>query len=391
MISHKLLMMAYGNPHLMLIAKLLAIKGLLSAGFILKVHLQVIVMVFILCLMTGVLTYMLFYMYFKNVREKKHSKWLEITDQLIQDAIFFDEDNEVEIQDAKAPLADRAKKMIRDKHFRRFLVDEIISAKRSISGTSAEGLKHLYTQLRLDQYSLRSLGSFRWHVKAKAIQELTIMEMDGYVAELDAFTNNHNELVRMEAQTATIQFNGFDGLRFLDTITFPISDWQQIKLLQQLSSASPSDINMAPWLESSNKTVVVFALKLARNYNRFELYDNIIKCLDHSNPEVRLEALHCLCEIYTEDTSDEIISRFLRESQKIQLIMIKVMQSIASEKDILFLLSLLDDDNDEIKFHAASALANMGKTGMTSLEHHELAATYPLNGMLMELKGGVAA
>ena len=71
--------------------------------------------------------------------------------------------------------------------------------------------------------------------------------------------------------------------------------------------------------------------------------------------------------------------------------MIKAMQSIASEKDILFLLSLLDDDNDEIRYHAARALANMGKKGLNCLEDHELANTYPLNEMVMQIKGELAA
>ena len=97
-------------------------------------------------------------------------------------------------------------------------------------------------------------------------------------------------------------------------------------------------------------------------------HDNILPCLDHADPQVRLEAINFFCEIYTDDTSDELISRFLTDSFKHQLAMIKAFQSIGTEKDIEFLLSLLHENNYEMKFSAARALAKIGKNGLTSLE-----------------------
>jgi hypothetical protein len=217
------------------------------------------------------------------------------------------------------------------------------------------------------------------------------MEVNEFLTILYPYTNNHNELVRMEAQTAIVQFYGFEGLKFLDIITYPISEWQQIKLLQQLSHVPPVDISIDNWLKSTNNSVVVFALKLARNYHRFELHDLIISCLDHIDPEVRLQAMHYLCEIYTDETSDHLISRFLKESFKQRLAMIKGMQNLGTEKDTLFLLSLLDDDSNEMKLYAARALAHMGKNGLLSLEAYVKTASYPLNEILMQIKGELAA
>jgi hypothetical protein len=381
--------MTDGNLPTLLNIRLLASDAVLPFGYVIKVHYQVIVMFFIACLMGVTLTYMLIYLYFKSKREKKHDKWLLISDLLIRKAVFYDDD---ETEDATTiPVTDRATKLMRNRYFRELLTKEIMSAKRSISGTSADNLKHLYQQLKLDKYALKNLKSRYWHIKAKAIQELTVMEMDEFATELYSYTNNQNELVRMEAQTALVQFHGFEGLRFLDIVTYPISDWQQIKLLQQLSLVPPSDISIDAWLKSANNSVVVFALKLARNYHRFELHDTIVSCLDHEDPEVRLHAIHCLCEIYTDETSDQLISRFLNECFKNQLVMVKAFQNIGSEKDILFLSSLLDDDNDEMKLCAARALAHSGKSGLISLEDQAKTGGYPLTEMVLQIKGELTA
>lgn len=308
-------------------------------------------------------------------------------DELIHGAVFYEgEDETFLVQPNKKVTA-----LIGNEHFRMMLTDAIVSAKKNMAGIASDNLKALYKQLHLEKYALRSLKSRHWHVKAKAIQELTLMEIDEFVAQLYPFTNNKNELVRMEAQSALVQFNGFEGLRFLDIVTYPISDWQQIKLLQQLSHVPAVNIDLDAWLKSENSSVVVFALKLARNYQRFELHDEIAPCLDHEDSRVRLETIHFLSEIATDETSDQFISRFLREEFKHQLAMIHAMQKIASEKDILFLVDLLDNHNNEMKLSAARALAKMGDKGMASLQEHVASAGYPLNEMLLQIKGEMAA
>ncbi|MDO3625800.1 HEAT repeat domain-containing protein [Mucilaginibacter sp. BT774] len=329
-------------------------------------------------------------MYFKSVYDKKFDKWSLISDLLIRKAVFYDDEEESE-GDSAIPVTARAEKLMDNKHFRKLLINEIMSAKRSITGISADNLKHLYVQLGLDKYALGNLSSGRWYIRAKAIQELTIMSMHEFVDQLCLYADDKNDLVRMEAQSALIQFNGFDGLHFLDTVTYPISNWQQIKLLQQLSHLPPANIDMTQWFKSDNSSVIIFTLKLARIYQRFDLYYDIVSCLDHPDPLVRYEAIHCLNEIYTDETSDDFISRFLGEILKNQLAMIKVMETVGTEKDVLFLLDLLNHENDEIKIGAARALVQSNKDGMVSLEKYSKESNDSINEIVMHIKGEVAA
>ena len=332
---------------------------------------------------------MLSYMYFKSVYDKKFDKWSLISDLLIRKAVFYDDEESED--DGGIPVTARAEKLMDNKHFRKLLVNEIMSAKRSITGISADNLKHLYVQLGLDKYALGNLSNGRWYIRAKAIQELTIMGMHEFVDQICLYADDKNDLVRMEAQSALIQFNGFDGLHFLETVTYPISNWQQIKLLQQLSHLPPANIDMTQWFKSDNSSVIIFTLKLARIYQRFDLYYDIVSCLDHPDPSVRYEAIHCLNEIYTDETSDDFILRFLGEILKNQLAMIKVMETVGTEKDVMFLLDLLNHENDEIKISAARALVQSNKDGMVSLEKYSKESNDSINDIVMHIKGEVAA
>jgi hypothetical protein len=334
------------------------------------------------------LIFMLFFLYNKRRNEKQYEKWRLIAGLLIRKAVFYDDEVNTE---TSIPLTARAEKLMHNKHFRQLMTGELILTKKSVAGIAADNLKYLYQQLHLDKYALENLKSNYWYVKAKAIQELTLMGPKDVLPKLYRYTNNKNELVRMEAQSAAVQFYGFEGLRFLNVITYPISEWQQIKLLQQLVQAPPMDVSIDRWLKSGNSSVVVFALKLARSYHWFQWHDTILSCLEHSDPEVRLQAVYCLCEIYTDKTAAILISRCRHEGPEIQLAIVKTLQSIGSEEDIPFLVDLLYDDNNEIRICAARAIIHLSKNGLAVLEMSASAIGYPLNEMLAQIKGELIA
>ncbi|MDB5122499.1 MAG: hypothetical protein JWP94_628 [Mucilaginibacter sp.] len=336
--------------------------------------------ILIICL----LIFMLFFLYNKSIHEKQHAKWRLIAGRLIRKAVFHDNEDS---PDAAIPLTARAESLMHNRHFRQLMTEELMSTKKSLAGMASENLKHLYQQLQFDKYALANLKSPQWYVKAKAIQELTTMELKDVLPKLYRYTNDKNELVRMEAQSATVQFYGFEGLRFLNVITYPISEWQQIKLLQQLSQAAPMDVSIDAWLKSENSSVVVFALKLARSYQWFQWHDTILSCLEHPEPTVRLQAIDCLGEIYTDKTAAILKSKFWEEELEIQLAIIKALQSVGTEEDVSFLVSLLNYDNNEMKIRAARALTHISKNGLQMLEASASTAGHPLTEIIAQIKG----
>ncbi|MGN6394825.1 MAG: HEAT repeat domain-containing protein [Mucilaginibacter sp.] len=340
-------------------------------------------------LILALIVFILITMYIRNRRSGKLKKWKLMANLLIRKAIFFEDDGD---NNKTIQLTERTHQLLNaDPHFRELLTGELLNARKNISGTSAGNLKQLYLQLGLQNFAVERLKSLKWYIKAQAIQELAVMGIKEQITHIYRFTNHAKELVRMEAQMAVVKLYGFEGLRFLDVVSYPITEWQQIRLLHELSHTPAENFSgIEKWLKSENKTVIVFALKLARDYHRFELYHAITACLPDHDPDVRLQAIITLGELYRDDTAALLIGRLLKEDIKHQLAIVKVLKNIAAEQDMPVLLDLLNTANPQLQLGVARSLAGLGPEGMKALQHHPLAHKHPLDQIINQIKSEVA-
>ena len=246
--------------------------------------------------------------------------------------------------------------LLQNQSFTDILINELINAKKNLSGSSNLNLVKLYEILELDKNSLIKLHSSKWHIKAKGIQELAMLEQKKYGKEIFRLTNNSNVLVRNEAQSALISFYGFAGLRFLNVAFYPISQWQQIQLLNKLGHEVPQNIDsIKNWLLSSNESVKIFALKLATVFNCYGLYENVISCLQSDNLKVKLNSREFLKKFPHADTAENLVSNYLFKSKIYKLAVINALINTGSEIQVPFLLKQLQDNDDDIKAAAAKS------------------------------------
>ena len=295
------------------------------------------------------------------------------------------EETEADIQ-----LPPKFYRILKNKHARQFAINELINCKKNFSGTVADTIVQLYNQLDLKKDSLKKLNSKRkWHVKARGIQELYLMDQKDVLKPIYKNTNNKNEFVRMEAQTGVIHMTGFAGLRFLDVISYPLTEWQQIKLLEQLRLTSKKEDlseNIGDWLLSKNVTVVVFALKLADEYQQFTLRDNVINCLVHPQEQVRTQAVKTLVKLADQLTPTILLGYFRKEGFVNRAMMLDALAILATEKQTDFLLTLLDDPNNIIKLKASIVLAACSAKGMDILEKRAIEEPEPFERILRHVK-----
>jgi HEAT repeat protein len=329
-------------------------------------------------------SYILVYLWIVNAQDRRYKKWKNIVDLLLRDAIF----NEANPEEAHFSIPNRTLVLLKRKRFRQLLERELLSAKKNMSGTSAVFLQKLYLQLGLDAYALKHLASKKWHVKAKAIQDLGIMGLEKYFNLIYKETNNKNELVRMEAQIAVIKLTGFEGLRFLDVVSYQINDWQQIKLLSELSLLPAGKFNeIEKWLNSANESVVIFALKLIKNFHRFELYPQAELCLKHPSMHVRHKAIAALEKIYNETTAKVLLDSYRNEVLKNKIAIIKAVQQIGTEEDIPELISFLEAEEAEEKRTIVRAIGNISSKGLLQLRLLPEANQEPLSLIIKQIEG----
>ncbi len=327
--------------------------------------------------------YILVYLHFENKKEAKYARWRLLSSSLITQSIFFEPEKDAET--FKVPQ--RINKLLSNPYFRKFLTNEILSSSENITGISGNNLKTLYLELGLDSYALKLLNSKPWHKIASGIKEIGMMELDAHKNKIEHFTNHKRGLIRLEAQNTILKFNNFLGLDFLDTVLYPITEWQQIKLLEHLAKLPPEDFTgIEKWLASKNDTVVIFALKLCRNYHRFEIHDEVANCLQHSNPQIRGQTILTLKEIPTEHTASKLIAIYTDETKKNKLLIINALKEIGSTDEIAFLTVLLDDEDIDIKAKVADTLASILPNGFKVLCSHSSAESYPLNEIISSLK-----
>lgn len=349
---------------------------------------------FFLLIILCLTLFLFFYLNFKKGRAAKAHELKKHFERLIGKAIFFEEGTGEKGEEGQwMPVPQKFHKMLGKPFHRRVIIGELIHTKKNLSGEASENLRKLYEKLGLDRDSRQKLKNGRWYMKARGILELSAMDQKDCLLTIYKLTNHKNEFVRMEAQSAIINFAGAEGLRFLDIISYPLLPWQQIKLLDQLSSLRAESFpGIEKWLVAENDSVVLFALRLVRIYHRFELHDAAAKCLTHRLPEIRQCAVETLMHIYEENTASLILENYENENKSYQLMALKALKEIGPEENIPFLTGELGKPDDDIKLAAARALAAAtGKGGITLLESWPSAQVYPWKEIIQQVKGEQAA
>lgn len=269
----------------------------------------------------------------------------------------------MEADEKPFPLTAQLKQYMKKERNREGLIDNLITIRKNITGTAASRIVTLYLQLGLKEDSLKRFRSVIWHQKTKGIYELYMMDQEAELPDIYIYTNSANENVRMEAQIAIVGFQGFEGLTFLDTLEFPLHEWQQLKLLEQLSTLDTVYMDHLPvWLQSENEYVVHFALKLADIYRQMDVHDLVLSQLSHPADKIRFQAIRTLGRIANEQTPDILVARYACETPGNKREILKQLSVIAHAAHIPFLEEALLDDSDTIKLEAITAIALLDDT-----------------------------
>jgi len=346
------------------------------------------VLFFFLSVMIFIGVAIITFSFYKRKMEMEKLFWQEKVVTIISESLLTENDENA----GWLRLTETDKQLLQDKKFRQCFTSEIIHAKKNFNGASILNLKNLYQSLGFDKDAALKIKSHQWHIKAKGIHELTVMGQEQYVKEIFRLTNDVHELVRNEAQCALVNFYGCKGLRFLNVIIYPISEWQQIQLLNYIYDAQAVDPKrLTKWLLSKNNSVVTFAIRLASYCNCIEVYTQIVHCLHGHDNQVKRCALEYLKKINHPGSAEEIINCYADSDTGIRLLMLSVLQETGSENQIPFLLNELNCPDNAIKLAAAKALSMIHPSGTSFFDSHSFANIYPWNAIFDQIQNERAA
>ncbi|TDE42747.1 hypothetical protein E0I26_12855 [Flavobacterium rhamnosiphilum] len=257
-------------------------------------------------------------------------------------------------------IINELKTCIVDPFKRKIVVSTLLKLRNEISGEIAESIDKLYIELGLLSYSLAKLRNKKWDIIAIGIRELTQFKVKGVHKVVMNNINHPKKEVRKEMQLYLIHLFSFKGLNFLNVLETSLSEWDQIQLLEVLQVANNTEIaDIRPWLKSSNDSVVIFSLKLAKVYNQFEAKEELIELLDSKSENVRVNTIAALSHLNIIEAKNILKTNFAERSHEEQIAFLKMMENVYESSDKAFLLEHMQHKNFEIKLLVMEILKNI--------------------------------
>jgi hypothetical protein len=255
-----------------------------------------------------------------------------------------------------------------DRFSRQVLIDQMIDVSINLKGEESQKLISLYKHLGLDRDSLARARDYRWHKKIKGFRELAFMNIKGANASIFKALNSSNEILRMEAQLALVRLSDDNHFEFLSHLNRPFSLWEQISLHDIIIQHDIPVPQFKKWLTSANDSVVIFALRMIREFKQTDAEEDIIKSLSHQSQDVRLLTVQVAGDLAVKSALDPLKKMYKTQDYRTCLEIVKAMGRMPDTSMLGFLKLVLDKEDDvQLQIEATKAIEKMGEEGVKAL------------------------
>ncbi|EKD32201.1 MAG: hypothetical protein ACD_77C00154G0010 [uncultured bacterium] len=259
-------------------------------------------------------------------------------------------------------------KELHNKVKRDVFTTELLSLHSNLVGESADKLVELFRLAGLKKYSIKKIHSRKWNIKAKGFRELVQMKIFEENTHIAKYLNSKNDELRIEAQLAWIELNPDNPDSFLDDPKITLTDWWQLNALISLKKIGNIP-NFGKWVESTNDSVAIFAIKMVGIFKQYESIELVIKQLNSSIVKVRFEAISTLGKMAQPAPIHDLQLLYYKESIEIKAQILKSLIMISdSENADFFRKTLLDEIDTNLRILSARGLVALGSTGLEIIE-----------------------
>jgi hypothetical protein len=265
-------------------------------------------------------------------------------------------------------VSDEFLKIASDDFRRQVLIDQMIDVSINLKGDTGDKLTKLYDQLGLNKDSIRKAYNRKWHHKVKGFRELAFMNNKEANDEIFKALNSTNEILRMEAQIALVRLSGENPFLFLSELRRPFSLWEQITLYELLVQHALPVPAFSQWLDSPNPTVIMFALRMVREYKQKDSEQEVVKVLSHPEARVKHLAIEVAGDLDMKSSLEVMKKMYKNEDYHNCLEILRSMAKMPEPSMLGFLKLVLDKEDDvQLQIEATRAIENMGEVGVAAL------------------------
>lgn len=252
---------------------------------------------------------------------------------------------------------------------RKILIDQMIDLSITLTGVEKERLKELYFKLNLDNDSYNKAFSRKWHIKAKGFRELAFMNIHSADKEIARCLSSKNDILRMEAQFAMIRLNTDNSFDFLNALEKKFTLWEQLNVYETITFHQLSLPNFEELLQSKNKSLVMFSLRMIRVFKLNNTSNAMINLLlTHPDEQIRNLAIQVLGNLKIYDALPHLKKIYKTETYDNCMAILQAMCQMPEEEMLSFLKLVLDKEDDvQLQIEAAMAINKMGEKGSETL------------------------
>jgi len=248
-------------------------------------------------------------------------------------------------------------------------IEQITEISKTLSLDFSNQLKELYLNLKLDKHTIRKAKSRKYNIKAIAYKQISLMQIHDGEKYLYKGLKSKNKVLKTEAYIALMRFNPEDPLSFLDTVDYPVTEWERVIMYDTLQSQAIPVPEFSRWYRCNNESVIVLALVMTRLFKQNESTGQAVNLLNHSTPSIRFEAFKTIGNVRKDLASILLTQAYFTEELSIRKNILFEMSHYKSSSLIPFFNKVLNFEQNEIlQFNTIMAISNIGIDGKIFLQ-----------------------
>ncbi|MBD79520.1 MAG: hypothetical protein CL840_11435 [Crocinitomicaceae bacterium] len=296
----------------------------------------------------------------QNRWEKREEHWHAVFQELLVQLLFDPEYARGGKKYKDVVIKYKANKL--DWIARKTLIEQMMELHKGVKGDSAVIVKQFYRDIGLVKFQEEMITRGPWYKKAQAFRIYSEFAVIEKVKLIEKFVDHPNKVLRSEAQYAVVSILGAEGLKFVPKLKSPISEWEQLVLLEKLVKFKPEDIpNVLSWLDSKNDSVVIFATKIIHQFRLFDAQNKLLELLDHKNLEVVKHSIECMVRIEFKEACPVLRERYQESIDEIKIKILDALSRLGDASNLNFFREEIEtSEKFSIAMGAAMALRVLG-------------------------------
>jgi hypothetical protein len=298
-----------------------------------------------------------------TVRKKKQKeRYIRIYGKIYEETLLSYMFGEINWERANIKLKRKERKVNRE-----ILISILLNFHENLKGEVDKFIPEIYTKLGLQKDSLKATNSLFNYKKVQGIRELTYLYSKGAVGIISNFINDSNDNVRAEAQTAFIRLNPDNPFKFFQTLTKPFTRWTQLSAFNLIRVHQLPIPSFADFLNSKHPNIQNFSLRMIIYFQQLENVPEIIKMLDSKIDQTRFLSYRAINDLRLYEGKESIKNKFLNETDKNKLEIVKAFRNIGNLEDFDFLESIIKSESVSLKVEACRSMYFMNIEGRERL------------------------